>query len=370
MAEPLKNQFGRRVPEQIAAMITGVHRRFPTDLFLRRVMLGYEELELMPRARKIAHQLRQHLPSDFTKAVAILVQSLGPKLIGTESFGMAPFLYLPHVFFVAEFGLEHFDCSMQAQYELTQRFTAEYSIRPFIEKHPAATLKQLKVWAQDPSSHVRRLVSEGTRPRLPWAPRLRQFQIDPQPVLKLLELLKDDSELYVRRSVANNLNDIGKDHPDKLIDVTTRWLKDATPERQWIVGHALRSAVKRAEPAALSLLGYQHTRDIKIVASKFSPIAPRIGGRVNISIDLENVSTKRIPLLVDLIVHFVKANAKTAPKVFKLKTEVLEPRAQVNFSKVISLCEMTTRKHYPGCHHVDILINGTALPIGSFALTS
>ena len=136
---------------------------------------------------------------------------------------MDVFIYLPHVFFVAKFGVGHFEASMRAQYELTQRFTAEYSIRGFLERYPERTLARLREWAGDANAHVRRLVSEGTRPRLPWAPRLRAFQDDPQPVLELLELLKDDPELYVRRSVANNLNDIGKDNPTALIDTCRHW---------------------------------------------------------------------------------------------------------------------------------------------------
>ena len=160
---------------------------------------------------------------------------------------------------------------MQAQHELTQRFTAEFSIRPFIERHPEATLARLAQWTQDPSPHVRRLVSEGTRPRLPWASRLRDFQRDPAPVLALLERLKDDPELYVRRSVANNLNDIGKDHPDLLADVARRWLQNASPERRWIVRHALRSAIKRAEPGALSALGYGAAPTLAIERVRIEP---------------------------------------------------------------------------------------------------
>ena len=163
---------------------------------------------------------------------------------------------MPHCFFVAEYGLDHFEPSMQAHYQLTQRFTAEFSIRPFLIKHTEATLARLRQWARDPNEHVRRLVSEGTRPRLPWASRLPAFQADPAPVLALLELLKDDPALYVRRSVANNLNDIGKDHPRVLMQTAQRWMRDATPERAWVVRHALRWAVKQGDPAALKVLGF------------------------------------------------------------------------------------------------------------------
>ena len=139
-----------------------------------------------------------------------------------------------------------------------------FSVKHYLEQHPKATLAQLMAWTRDPSEHVRRLLSEGTRPRLPWASRLPAFQRDPAPVLALLERLKDDPALYVRRSVANNLNDIGKDHPDLLADTARSWLQDASPERRWIVQHALRSAVKRGEPGALVALGFGAAADVPI----------------------------------------------------------------------------------------------------------
>ena len=169
MAEPLKNQFGREIPRKIAAMIAAVHPEFNPKAFVKNALPGYDALELLPRGWHIAHTLRRHLPDDYEAAIKILLTSLGPKLETTEGGqGMAPFLYLPHVFFVAEYGLDHFEASMHAQYELTQRFTAEFSIRQYLERYPKATLARLKTWANDPSAHVRRLVSEGTRPRLPW----------------------------------------------------------------------------------------------------------------------------------------------------------------------------------------------------------
>ncbi|MDZ4702003.1 MAG: hypothetical protein SH809_19995 [Rhodothermales bacterium] len=209
MAEPLKNQYGPEIPRKIAGMIAPVYPAFDREGFLQSALDGYEALELLPRGRHIAKALRRHLPDEYPAAIDLLIASLGPKLEGTESFGMAPFLYLPHVFFVMDYGVDHFEPSMRAQYEITQRFSAEYSIRAYLEHHPEATLARLRQWVDDPSPHVRRLVSEGTRPLLPWASRLRAFQRDPSPVIELLELLKDDPELYVRRSVANNLNDIG-----------------------------------------------------------------------------------------------------------------------------------------------------------------
>ncbi len=281
---------------------------------------------------------------------------------------MAPFLYLPHVFYVAQYGLDHFEASMHAQYELTQRFSAEFSIRSFMERYPEETLARLEVWARDPSPHVRRLVSEGTRPRLPWAPRLRRFQEDPRPVLHLLELLKDDPEPYVRRSVANNLNDIGKDHPDVLVETARRWLEDASEERQWLVRHALRSAVKRAEPGALDVLGYGSDAAVKIGNVRLTPKRPVTGGSVNVAFEITNAASRHQRVLVDLRVHFVKANGSASPKVFKLSTLDLAPGETAALKKTITLENLTTRKHYPGTHRVEVVINGRTHPLARFEL--
>jgi 3-methyladenine DNA glycosylase AlkC len=370
MGEPLKDHFGPDVPARIADMIVQVDPAFPRQAFLADALDGYEELELTPRARHIALALRRHLSADYEQAIDTLLASLGPKLEVAELSGMAPFLYMPHVFFVAEFGADHFEASMRAQYELTQRFTAEFSIRVFLERYPELTLDRLRVWTLDPNVHVRRLVSEGTRPRLPWAPRLRAFQDDPRPVVELLELLKDDPELYVRRSVANNLNDIGKDNPTALIETCRRWLRDASPERRRLVRHALRSAVKRAEPEALELLGFGASAPVSVREIGISPTIVPIGESVTITVELENESSAAQRLLVDLRVQFVKANGTPGPKVFKLKELVLGPSESARLAKTISLAQHTTRKHYPGRHRVELVVNGQARDLGSFEVTA
>lgn len=368
MAEPLKNQYGADVPRAIATMISKVHTGFDHEGFVGDVLMGYDALELMPRGKKIAQTLRQHLPDDYTQAVAILLDSLDQPHGRDPGLSLGSFLYMPHTMFVAAYGLDHFELSMQAQHALTQRFTAEFSIRPFIERHPQATLRQLALWATDPSAHVRRLVSEGTRPRLPWAPRLRQFQADPAPVLALLELLKDDPELYVRRSVANNLNDIGKDHPDVLARTAQAWLQDATAERAWIVGHALRSAVKRGDRGALKVLGFGQTADVVLGRGQITPARPLMGAEVRVAFELTNPHDQPQRVLVDLAVHYVKANGQASPKVFKLKVLDLAPGQTAQLSKKLSLAPMTTRQHYPGVHKVAVLLNGQAQPLGEFEL--
>ncbi len=368
MAEPLKNHYGPEIPRRIAREVARVHPAFPAPAFLRDALDGYEALELMPRGRKIARALAAHLPGEFAAAAEILVASLGPPLGLSGGNGMAPFLYMPHAFFVAEHGLEDFEASMAAQHAITQRFTAEFSIRPFLERHPERTLARLERWTRDPSAHVRRLVSEGTRPRLPWAPRLRELQRDPSPVVALLELLKDDPELYVRRSVANNLNDIGKDHPRLLAVIAARWLADAGPERRWIVGHALRSAVKRGDKEALQVLGFRSEARIEVVAGRLAPRSPVVGGEINVSFEVVNTSSRRQRALVDFRIGYVKAHGRSAFKVFKMRAVELGPRERVRLTKKVSLRDMTTRRHYPGSHAVEALVNGQPWPLGAFSL--
>ncbi len=370
MAEPLKNQYGPDIPKRIARMIAAVHPTFPSALFIKDALRGYVALELMDRGRHIANVLAKHLPAHFPAAATILLQSLDANIEKREGGSMASFLLLPHAMFVSQHGLDFFEESMAAQYVITQRFTAEFSIRPFLERHPQATLEQLTIWARDPSEHVRRLVSECTRPRLPWASRLREFQRDPQPVLALLELLKDDASLYVRRSVANNLNDIGRDHPALLVEVTQRWMKNATPERAWIVRHALRSAVKRGDQGALAVLGFAGNTALVISNAHITPKRAAVGGSVVIAFDVTNHGKREAQAVVDFAVFFVKANGRANAKVFKLKTIKLAVGEGVHLAKKISLAEMTTRKLYPGKHQVDIIINGVAEPLGSFQLVA
>ncbi len=369
MAEPLLSQYGPDVPQAIARMVAAVHPHFAVDAFLMDALAGYDALALMPRGKHIARALQRHLPPDYGEALRILLASIDQPHGRAPGLSLASFLFLPHTVFVAEYGLEHFELSMQAQHTLTQRFTAEFSIRPFLQRHPEATLARLLEWTRDPSEHVRRLVSEGTRPRLPWASRLGAFQRDPAPVLALLEHLKDDPALYVRRSVANNLNDIGKDHPALLATTASAWLEGATPERRWIVQHALRSAVKRGEAGALAALGFGASADVVIGQPRIAPQQAVVGGTLAVAFDVTNNTALPQRVLVDFAVHYIKANGQSRAKVFKLKTLDLTAHETQRVGKHISLAEMSTRKHYPGLHRVEAILNGRAQALGGFELT-
>jgi 3-methyladenine DNA glycosylase AlkC len=368
MAEPLKTFFSPQLVRRLAAEVASAEPSFAADAFSKRASAGLEKLELLDRGKHIARALAAHLPPSYPAAIDVLLRSLGreharDELIGA---GMAPFFYLPHVLFVAEHGLDHFELSMRAQYELTKRFSAESSIRPFIAKYPERTFALLRAWAGDENAHVRRLVSEGTRLRLPWASRVGWLDANPERVLELLELLKDDPASLVRRSVANNLNDLGKVHREHLTRTCASWLEDAAPERRALVEHALRRAVKRGDAAALRLLGFGEKPVVAVEAVRFEPPAVVIGGQVSVSFALRSRAKRPQQLLVDLAVHFVKAGGRGAPKVFKLKRVVLAPGARLELRARVSLAVHTTRKPRPGSHAVDVLLNGAAQRLGSF----
>ena len=257
----LKEVLGPEAVECLAHNVAAVFPDFDATAFRQAALAGLEPLGILARGRQLAEALWQQMPGEFEDATEILLRSLTPPLDGTEALGLAVFFYLPHVCLVAQYGIDPahnggrdpFEAAMRAQHALTQRFSAEFSIRPFLIRDARRTLARLEAWTRDPSPHVRRLCSEGTRPRLPWAPRLPDFVQDPRPTLPLLEALKDDPSLYVRRSVANHLGDIAKDHPELAFAVCERWLASASSDRRWLIRHALRHPAKQGVRAALAL---------------------------------------------------------------------------------------------------------------------
>jgi 3-methyladenine DNA glycosylase AlkC len=372
VAEALKTFFSPSLVRRLAADLARVHPGFPARQFVKDACAGLDALELLDRGRHIARALDAHLPRSYPDAIAVLLRSLGPEHATDElmGVGMAPFFYLPHLLYVADRGLEHFDLSMRAQYELTKRFSAESSIRPFIGRDPERVLAVLRTWTTDRNAHVRRLVSEGTRLRLPWAQRVPWLDAHPERVLALLELLKDDGSTMVRRSVANNLNDVGRVRPDLLIRTAAEWLEDGSPERRRLIEHALRGAVKRGDRDALRLLGYGRKSSVSLERVTFSPRRVRIGGRVAMRFTLRSTAGKSQDLLVDVAVHFVKARGVSAAKVFKIARLVLAPRAGVDLETSFSLAVHTTRKPQPGAHAVDVIVNGQAMRAGLFEVVA
>jgi 3-methyladenine DNA glycosylase AlkC len=258
--QPLKDLFDRKLVGLIGSSFAAVHDGFDLKAFKRGACEGLEQGTMTQRAALIAEALAAELPANFPAASEVLVAALGPAQTRTKGNGLRSFFYLPHSTYIARHGAAHFKAGMAANYELTQCFTAEFSVRPFIERHQKRALALLTKWTGDPNPHVRRLCCEGTRPRLPWASRLSALQADPELARPLLEALKDDPELYVRRSVANHLGDVCKDHCPWVFELCAGWLEEAeslpaevAKQRRWMVRHAVRLPAKKGVKAALGL---------------------------------------------------------------------------------------------------------------------
>ncbi|NEQ68836.1 MAG: DNA alkylation repair protein [Symploca sp. SIO2D2] len=259
---PLKLMMGPESIECLALNIRYVKADFAADEFRDAALEGLDPLTLMGRGKHIAETLRRFLPEKYEEALHILVESFTPEEQFSEEFGLAEMFYLPHSFFIAEFGgdpkyndgEDPFDSSMRALYELTKRFTSEFAIREFLIRQQDRTLSRINDWITDPNPHVRRLCSEGTRPKLPWGKRLQSFVKDPKPTLPILEALKNDETLYVRRSVANHLGDIAKDHADLVFNICGKWLaQGASKELKWVMRHAVRHPAKKKVQRALDI---------------------------------------------------------------------------------------------------------------------
>ncbi len=258
---PIKFLLDREAIDCLAHNIGLVHSSFDAQTFKGLALINIAPLSFMERSAHIAAALKATLPAKFSDATEILINTLTPPNVHTERLGLSVFFYLPHTRFVAEYGrdAQHnggedpFDVAMRAQYELTRRFTAEFSIRPFLMHDFERTLNQLTLWLNDPDPHVRRLCSEGCRPRLPWGARIPQLIKDPRPTLPILEALKNDPSLYVRRSVANHLGDIAKDHPALAFEICERWLTNADKDLKWVIRHAVRHPAKQGHATAIAL---------------------------------------------------------------------------------------------------------------------
>lgn len=354
----VRDVFNENAVNVLAANLLGAWREFDAKGFRHAVNSQLKPLSFSERAALIRDSLWEFLPKDYPHALKIMLKSLPPELEKREITNYDGFIIMPLNDYVAKYGLSHYDLSMQALYEMTKRFTAEGAIRAFILGEPEKTLAILSQWAEDENCHVRRLVSEGTRPRLPWTMQLKPFIENPRPVLALLEKLKTDPELMVRRSVANNLNDIAKDNPDLVVATLKRWSRIDDEGTQWLIRHAARTLVKQGNQGALSVLGFDANTEISVQDIRLDKPTVKLGEDLVFSFNVKSKSMRAQNLVIDYVIHHVKANGKLAPKVFKLTKKKLEASESVEVEKRHSFRLINTRKYYSGTHRLEIQVNG------------
>lgn len=364
MSEPvpqpaLKEIFDRARLRHFAAETKAIWPAFDDGRFLALATDRLDEFGIMQRMRQTAVSLQATLPNAYPAALDVL-SALAPRINhGFASITLSEF--------VALYGQDHFDMSMTALRNFTRYGSAEFAIRHFLARDLGRTLAVMRGWADDDNEHVRRLASEGSRPRLPWSFQLKSIMADPSLTMPILDALKADPSIYVRKSVANHLNDFSKDHPVWLLDRLQDWPATTAPT-DWIVRHALRTLVKKGDAGALALLGATGKAEVTVDAWNISPASIRLGDRLSLTATLVSTAGRQQRLVVDYAVHYVKKGEKPSRKVFKLKELDLPARARVDLAISQVVRDFTTRKHYAGFHRVELMVNGEILAESGFAL--
>ncbi len=359
MAQKLKDKL--LLPPDVHRFADGLAAAEPTfdrDRYIAFVLDGrWADRELKERMRHLALGLGEVF-DDYGRALDVLART------AEQTDGFMGMVLSEYVFC---FGQGRPDLSLPALRLFTRYGSGEFAIRPFIQADTAATMAVMLEWTRDDNEHVRRLASEGCRPRLPWAPALPAFKADPAPILPVLEALKDDPADYVRRSVANNLNDISKDHPDLVLDIAARWI-GSSDRTDWIVKHACRTLLKAGDPRAMRIFGFADPASLRVEQLSLSADSVPIGGHLHFTFDLHNDEDAARKVRLEYRVDYVKARGKRSGKIFQIKEAVLEPGAHL-VKRKLSLADLSTRKHYPGEHGLAVIVNGVGKAEVSFSLT-
>jgi 3-methyladenine DNA glycosylase AlkC len=357
--EPLKELFNADFARQFARDINSVYSRFDQNSFTTKVIQDLPALELNQRLRLFSVVLKDHLPEHFPTAIELLKKA--------APITKAGYTNLIYPDYVALYGKEHFDLSLQALEYFTQFGSSEFAIREFLRIDFNRTINVMKKWTKSRNEHVRRLASEGSRPRLPWSFKLDMVIKNPELTFSLLNSLKADSSAYVKKSVANHLNDISKDNPDKMIAFVKTW-SPANTHSAWIIKHACRSLIKKGNSKSLALFGFEKNPKIKIKDFRIMPDKVKLGDSISISFELLSNSSKPQNLVVDYVMHYRKKSGQVSKKVFKWKEMDLVPKQRVLLKKKQLLIDMSTRKHFPGIHKAELQVNGKIMASDSFTL--
>jgi 3-methyladenine DNA glycosylase AlkC len=354
MTEILKERYNRKYIESLAGALGAQKKSFNKKAFINSVFDDeWNQRELKSRMAHISDQINEHFDSDYKNTVNTLVE-ISPLFTGFEG------MFIPH--YVETYGLNQWAFSLKALEKITPHASAEFAIRQFILKDSNKAMAQMRKWASSKNYHVRRLSSEGCRPRLPWACSLPEFKKDPRLIIPILNELKTDSSLYVRRSVANNINDISKDNPQTTLDLVRLW-QGQDKDSDWVLKHGSRSLLKASHPVALKLFSYPTPKHIQVL--EFSGTQKvKIGENLILKSELQSEPPLG-KLRIEYKISFVKANNKMSTKVFKF-IEGEYDKSKINLHKKHSFRQMSTRTHYPGKHSASLLVNGVELGKFSF----
>jgi len=350
--EPLKNLLNQKLIHEVATDIKSVYNPFQVDEFLKSVMdETWDGLELKERIYKISANLGKYLPADYATAISIIDKVV--MNYGTWLNGLGWFFPV----FVEIYGQDEkdWDISIAALGRYTPYSSSEIAVRPFIIKHEKRMMAQMYVWSKHENELVRRLACEGCRPALPWAPALNSFKKDPTHLLPILEQLKTDPSMHVRKSVANNLNDISKTHPDLVIKLAKEWY-GKHEYTNWILKHGCRTLLKKGNQDVLAIFGLNDVASIDVNDFTLAETAISLGEDINFSfvISTKEATKARLEYGID----YVKANGKRNRKIFQISEPSLKANEKKLYTKKHSFADVSTRKHYPGIHSITLIVNG------------
>lgn len=359
MADALKEMFNKKFYEQLAQEFNKVDKIFHPEKFVKDVTKNIEQYSLNERMRNTSIVLKNYLPYDYKKSLELLFKVI-PNIKRDYTS-----LIFPD--FVGLYGHNDFNISMEALKHFTQFGSSEFAIREFLKRDFNKTIKVMNVWAEDKNHHVRRLASEGCRPRLPWSFKLDEVIKNPKTTLSILEKLNADEELYVRKSVANHLNDISKDNTDWMLQILNGWDK-SNQNTYWIIKHASRTLIKKGNIQSLSLFDFEKNAKVNVANFKLNNSKLNLGEVLQFDFDVISEKSKAQKLVIDFAVHYVKKSGERSAKVFKLKEIDLKPKQTISISKKHRFQDFSTRKHYSGKHIIEILINGVSVHKKQFEL--
>jgi len=364
MSELFKNAYNRESISKVAEDIKTIYNPFKVEEFLdATVDSTWENLELKDRILKIAVTLGKYLPQNYSEALGIIdkvAMNYGNWLEGFVAF----FPVFAEVYGMDE---ENLETSIAALGRYTKYASSELAIRPFIIKYEKRMMEQMYAWSKSESEDLRRLSCEGCRPALPWGLALNSFKKDPSPILPILEQLKKDPSLHVRKSVANNLNDISKTHPDLVVKLAKKWYGE-NEHTDWIVKHACRTLLKKGNRDVLAIFGFQDTTSIDVYDLKLSAKTIPIGKDITFTFLVH--AKKETKVRLEYGIDYVKANGKRNRKVFQISESLYKENQKKPYTRNHSLADVSTRKHYPGTHTITLIVNGAERGTLDFELTA
>ena len=357
--DALKELFNKPFYEHLATEFRRADSNFDAKSFVKKVTENLDDLSLNQRMRNTSIVLPEFLPTKFEHSVELM-----KKVIPNTKRGYTNLLFPD---FVSVHGMSNFDTSMKALHFFTQFGSSEFAVRVFLKADFDKALNYMNKWASDKNHHVRRLASEGSRPRLPWSFKLEKVIQEPEHTRSILEALKADKELYVRKSVANHLNDLSKENSDYMLNLIKTW-DQQKPETAWIIKHASRTLIKKGHAGSMQIFGFENKPQIEIANFKLKSQKIKLGQNLEFEFDIVSKKSKPQKLVIDYIIHYVKKSGELSPKVFKLSETNLESKQIQHFKKKQILKDFTTRKHYAGRHELEIQVNGSVFAKTTFKL--